>query len=185
MTIIIVDVEANGPCPGIYSMVSLGAVVLSRELDKTFYATFAPPFIDSNEEYYNEEFDEEAYKVLGINLQIHKTYDPPYESITKFNKWLSEVSPVDKPLFISDNPAFDWQFVNYYFHNYIHYNPFGFSARRIGDLYAGLNKDFNQGNKWKQFRKTKHTHHPVDDAKGNAEALLYMIDNLGLKIKGI
>ena len=31
-------------------------------------------------------------------------------------------------------------------------------------------------------RKTKHTHHPVDDAKGNAEALLYLVEQ-GLKIK--
>ena len=28
--------------------------------------------------------------------------------------------------------------------------------------------------KWKWMRKTTHTHNPVDDAKGNAEALLEM-----------
>jgi hypothetical protein len=33
----------------------------------------------------------------------------------------------------------------------------------------------------KRLRKTKHTHHPVDDAKGNAEALLKMMKQ-GLKI---
>jgi hypothetical protein len=33
----------------------------------------------------------------------------------------------------------------------------------------------------KYLRKTKHTHHPVDDAKGNAEALLAM-QKMGLKI---
>jgi hypothetical protein len=36
---------------------------------------------------------------------------------------------------------------------------------------------------FKHLRKTKHTHHPVDDAKGNAEALLHMKESLGLKIK--
>jgi hypothetical protein len=36
---------------------------------------------------------------------------------------------------------------------------------------------------FKHLRKTKHTHHPVDDAKGNAEALLTMKKELGLKIK--
>jgi hypothetical protein len=59
-------------------------------------------------------------------------------------------------------------------------NPFGFSARRIGDLYAGMEKDFFGGSRWKKFRKTAHTHHPVDDALGNAEALLE-IRELGLK----
>ena len=34
---------------------------------------------------------------------------------------------------------------------------------------------------WKHLRITKHTHNPVDDARGNAEALLKMKD-MGLKI---
>jgi hypothetical protein len=34
---------------------------------------------------------------------------------------------------------------------------------------------------WKWLRKTKHDHHPVNDAKGNAEALLEM-KKMGLKI---
>ena len=51
----------------------------------------------------------------------------------------------------------------------------------LGSLYKGLVKDT-----WKNFkhlRKTKHTHHPVDDAKGIAEALLAMKEELGLRIK--
>jgi hypothetical protein len=34
---------------------------------------------------------------------------------------------------------------------------------------------------WNQFRRTRHTHHPVDDAKGNAEALLHF-ETLGLRM---
>jgi hypothetical protein len=33
------------------------------------------------------------------------------------------------------------------------------------------------------FSQTKHTHHPVDDAKGNAEALLRLKSEFGLKIR--
>lgn len=36
---------------------------------------------------------------------------------------------------------------------------------------------------FKHLRKTKHTHNPVDDAKGNAEALLQIKDQYGLKIR--
>ena len=36
---------------------------------------------------------------------------------------------------------------------------------------------------FKHLRKTKHTHHPVDDAKGNAEALLEMKHQFNLKIR--
>src|SRR5207253_7684492 len=67
--------------------------------------------------------------------------------------------------------AFDWQFINYYFHRFVGHNPFGFSGRRIGDLYAGLVKDASKATEWKKYRVTAHTHNPVDDARGNAEAL--------------
>ncbi|HQP02825.1 MAG TPA: exonuclease, partial [Bacteroidia bacterium] len=33
----------------------------------------------------------------------------------------------------------------------------------------------------KLYRKTRHTHHPVDDAKGNAEALL-QFRKMGLRV---
>jgi len=58
----------------------------------------------------------------------------------KFDEWIKKVS-IGKPIFISDNPAFDWQWINYYFHKYLNKNPFGFSARRIGDIYCGMVKD--------------------------------------------
>ena len=77
----------------------------------------------------------------------------------------------------------DWQWINYYFHKYVGNNPFGFSARRIGDLYCGLVKDARKNRDWKsKYRKTKHSHNPVDDSMGNAEALIAFRDKLGLKI---
>jgi hypothetical protein len=39
------------------------------------------------------------------------------------------------------------------------------------------------GQNFKHLRRAKHTHHPVDDARGNAEALLHMRDELGLRIE--
>jgi hypothetical protein len=36
---------------------------------------------------------------------------------------------------------------------------------------------------FKHLRKTRHTHNPVDDAIGNAEALLHMKEAMGLKIR--
>jgi len=91
-----------------------------------------------------------------------------------FEAWLGSIDK-KRPTFVSDNPAFDWQFINFYCHRYLGKNPFGFSARRIGDLWAGFQKDASKASEWKKFRKTKHTHDPVDDARGNAEALLQMV----------
>src|SRR5690348_1494989 len=51
-------------------------------------------------------------------------------------------------------------------------NPFGFSGRRIGDLYCGMKMDTRLNQEWKKkYRKTSHDHNPVNDAIGNAEAL--------------
>ncbi len=90
----------------------------------------------------------------------------------RFRDWLKPKMPV---VFISDNPAYDWQWINYYFWKYQGANPFGHSARRIGDFYAGLTGDFWKTSQWKKLRQTKHDHNPVNDAKGNAEALLRML----------
>lgn len=88
-----------------------------------------------------------------------------------FKDWLYSLDGAKGPYkFVSDNPAYDWQFINYYFHLFLEFNPFGHSARRIGDYYAGLMGNFVTRQNWKKLRITKHTHHPVDDAMGNVEA---------------
>jgi DNA polymerase III epsilon subunit-like protein len=169
---IVVDVESDGPCPGLYSMVSFGAVVVSPALNDTFYGQTRP---------ISDKWMPEALAISGITREQHAAYPHPFETMKAFREWLRYASK-GKPTFISDNPAFDWQFINYYFHLYLSENPFGFSARRIGDLYCGMVKDAGQNKEWKRrFRITKHTHHPVDDAKGNAEALLEM-KRLGLRL---
>ena len=56
----------------------------------------------------------------------------------------------------------------------------GFSAKRIGCVYAGMQKDITKTVQWKKFRVTSHDHNPVNDAKGNAEALMKMAQ-MGLK----
>jgi hypothetical protein len=40
----------------------------------------------------------------------------------------------------------------------------------------GLVGDFRSTQRWKRLRRTKHDHHPVHDALGNAEALIRILD---------
>ena len=91
------------------------------------------------------------------------------ETFEKFNEWLNKLGKSRK-IFVSDNPAYDWQFINYYFHKFLGDNPFGHSARRISDFYAGLKGDFSDSQHWKNLRITEHDHNPVHDALGNVEA---------------
>jgi DNA polymerase III epsilon subunit-like protein len=170
MSLIVVDVESDGAIPHKYSMVCFGAVVVEPSLSKTFYGKTRP---------ISDEFVAEALAISGFSREEHLGFDDPETVMLQFKEWIGE-NVKGRPIFISDNLAFDWQWINYYFHYFTGSNPFGFSGRRIGDLYSGLEKDFFAGSKWKSFRQTIHTHDPVDDAKGNAEALL-KIREMGLK----
>ena len=115
--------------------------------------------------------DASKFEVGAVEFKTRKTFHgigATKEMFEGFEIWIKQFD--GNPLFVSDNPAYDWQFVNYYFHLFLGRNPFGFSARRIGDFYAGVMGNFMDANKWKRFRKTVHDHHPVNDAMGNLEA---------------
>lgn len=173
MSYIVVDVEADGDIPHKYSMVSFGAVVVEPSLSKTFYGEVKP---------ISENWIPDALAVSGFSRQQHEGFQDPKVVMENFAEWLKQNS-VGNPIFISDNLAFDWQWINWYFHQFVGRNPFGFSGRRIGDLYCGMKMDAGVNAEWKKlYRKTKHTHHPVDDAKGNAEALL-KFQEMGLRIQ--
>lgn len=98
----------------------------------------------------------------------------------KFEEWILEHCPVNsegekRAIFVSDNNGFDYMWINHYFQLHLGRNPFGPFSRRIGDFWAGLEMDWEEHSEWKKMRDTPHTHNPVDDAMGNAEALLKML----------
>ena len=171
MSYIIVDVESDGPIPAEFSMVCFGAVLFDERLDQSFYGQTRPV---------SDRFLPEALAVSGFSREQHLSFEEPKSVMESFAGWL-EQHAASRPVFVSDNVAFDWQFINYYFHRFLGRNPFGFSGRRIGDLYAGLVKDASKATEWKKYRVTAHTHNPVDDARGNAEALK-KFRQLGLRI---
>lgn len=170
MTYIMVDVEADGPAPGDYSMIELGAIIVEEALDRSFYGRLKPVSV---------EWVPAALAVSGYSREDTLGFDDPKDVMQAFAAWLAD-NVKGRPMFVSDNNGFDWQFVNWYFWHFTGTNPFGHSSTNLGSLYKGLVKDTSQN--FKRLRKTAHTHNPVDDAKGNAEALLAMKD-MGLRIK--
>ena len=110
------------------------------------------------------------------NNNVFYGEDCSEKTFTEFNDWIKENNIKGRPTFISDNPAYDWQWINFYFWKYQGSNPFGHSARRIGDYWAGLTNNFYDTTSWKKHRITKHDHHPVHDALGNVEAVKYMFE---------
>ena len=161
MSLFVVDVEADAPSPLTGSMVCFGAVKVDDELDKTFYGETAPI-----SDFYNPE----ALAVSGFSREDHLEFADPEQTMKEFNEWVLETNRSGRPILISDNNGFDAMWITSYFDKYGIYNPFGWSSRRIGDLYDGLMKDPYA--RWKHLHKTRHTHNPVDNAIGNAEAIL-------------
>ena len=151
-------------------MVSFGAVLVDAQLNKTFYGQLKP---------ISERWIPEALAVSGHTREEVLAFKEPKSVMLDFAAWLNTNSS-GKPLFFSDNNGFDWQFINWYFHHFTGANPFGFSSTNLGSLYKGMVKDMFKN--FKHLRKTPHSHHPVDDARGNAEALLHLKNSLGLNI---
>lgn len=160
MRYIMVDVEADGPIPGDYSMIALGAVLVDECLDKTFYGCLKPM---------TDHWQAESLAVSGFSREETLAFDEPGDVMTQFATWLSGQND-DSLHFVSDNNGFDWQFVNFYFHHFLRHNPFGHRSLHLESLYKGATRSMF-GN-FKHLRHTPHTHHALDDARGNAEAFL-------------
>ena len=148
--LIFVDCEAWGPCPSMGQLTEFGAVTFPDL--QGFHGILCERSRDSR-------------PAPGKMEQIFRD----------FENWLQTMT-YGQPTFVSDNPAYDWQWINDGFWRELGRNPFGHSARRISDFYAGLVGDFRKTQEWKRLRITKHDHNPVNDARGNAEAFQRILD---------
>jgi len=151
--LIFVDVEAaEGISPATGRMTEFGAVHYGTR--KAYHGVLFP-------------------SVPSVENPAVSTITGPGFDATKvmagFASWL-KINVQGRPVFVSDNPAYDFQWINYDFDKTLGHNPFGHSGRRISDFWAGLNNNWSNTQKWKQYRVTPHDHNPVNDAMGNVEA---------------
>ena len=130
MTYIMIDIESDGPIPGDFSMICFGAVVVEENPTRSFYGKLKP---------ISDKWIPDALKVSGFTRDQTLEFDEPSIVMSDFETWLKSISK-DRPMFISDNNGFDWQFINWYFHHFIGNNPFGFSSTNLGSLYKGMEK---------------------------------------------
>lgn len=150
---IFVDVEALGTSPVNGTMTEFGAVHGTTK--ETFHGVLFEGTPDP---------DNPAVPVVGDRVASD------FDVARRFCMWLKKVCGNDRPVFVSDNVAYDWMWVAGMFDRAEMDNPFGHSGRRISDFWAGLNNNFSETQSWKRYRQTPHDHNPVNDAKGNVEA---------------
>lgn len=156
--LIFVDCEARGRSAANGTMTEFGAVDFDSK--KSFHGILFEGSPDP---------ENPAIPIVGDRV----TSD--LAAATAFKAWLDEVSGGARVIFVSDNPAYDWQWIAAMFDRADMDNPFGHSARRISDFYAGIRGDFRKTQGWKHWRKTEHDHNPVNDAMGNVEAFEKMV----------
>lgn len=162
---LVIDVEAGGPTPVLFPVLQIGAVDLEGN---EFYGEFRPGV--------GARLDPGAMKAIGLTREDVMKYPPYVETAFRFHEWIKDTYKGKRVTTWSDNPAFDWQWVNATLWDVCGENPLGFSMRRIGDFYAGMQHNVAAASKWKKMRTTKHTHNALDDARGNAGALAKILE---------
>jgi DNA polymerase III epsilon subunit-like protein len=161
-----VDVEAAGPNPSQYSLLTIGACTI-RERHSTFYVELKPV---------NMNAVPEALAISHLSMErLAERGLEPAEALRRFESWLNaEVPSEQMPLFVSFNAPFDWMFVADYFHRFLGRNPFGHTALDIKAYYMGL-----KGVRWEDttmrsiapiyLGERQLTHHALRDAMDQAE----------------
>jgi ribonuclease T len=113
--------------------------------------------------------------VTGLSLdELEQSGEPPQVAMRAFANWVNGASGKGIPVFVGLNAAFDWSFINYYFHRFLGENPFGFTALDIKSLYMGMT-----GSSWHDTRSSKMIevlkpnrrtdHHALGDAEAQGE----------------
>jgi hypothetical protein len=172
------DIEADGPIPGPYSMLSFGLAVAGRfdgdSFERavpeaaTFYRELQPISAD---------WHPEALEVSGLDRDslIEEGTDPE-KAMNDAATWVSSQAGKDRAVLVAFPLGFDWMFIYWYFMNFASDgSPFDFSsaldmktmlARREGVVLDRAGK----GDIPPALRSNRpHTHNALDDAIEQAE----------------
>lgn len=172
-----VDIEADGPIPGPYSMLSLGAAVAGvQDADgftaadpekQTFYRELRP---------ISEEFDPEALAVSGLDRERLKSSGAePGVALAEFAEWVRDVGAGAQPVMCGYPASYDWTFLYWYLIRFTAQSPFGHSGcLDMKTLYATKARlplrAVAKGSMPRELlSRRRHTHHALDDAIEQAE----------------
>ncbi|MGI8331880.1 exonuclease [Actinomadura scrupuli] len=174
------DIEADGPIPGPYSMISFGLSVAGtydgetfkphHPFARTYYAELRP---------ISDEYVPEALAVSGLDRErLTRDGQEPAAAMTAAAGWIREVARAEKGLavFAAYPLGFDWMFMYWYFVRFAEGgSPFGHSrCVDMKTLYAARARaQIRRSTKGQMPRellsKRRHTHNALDDAVEQAE----------------
>ncbi|MEV4492345.1 exonuclease [Micromonospora coxensis] len=158
-----VDVEADGPIPGPYSMISLGMAVAGRP-DLTFYTELKP---------ISDDFVPAALAVSGLDRdRLLREAPTAEEAMTAAAKWVNGLRRIGRPVFLAAPAVWDGMFVHWYFVRFTGRSPFGATGSGVDLRSFWMGRT---GVEWVATRKgiikhelgltdVPHTHHAGEDA---------------------
>jgi hypothetical protein len=173
-----IDIEADGPIPGPYSLLSVGIAVAGvfdgnrferREpSESTFYAELQP---------ISTEYVQEALDVSGLDRErLTRSGLPPADAMNALVSWVRQISRDRRPVLVAYPSSFDWMFLYWYLVKFAERgSPFGFSSvLDMKTMYATKARVPLSEAKKKQMpsallSRRVHTHHALDDAIEQAE----------------
>lgn len=172
------DVEADGPIPGPFSMLSFGMAVCGTgdhdgftahdPATNGFYAELKP---------ISDDFDPRASAVGGLDRERLITGgQDPAAAMNAASTWLKEAAAGATPVFVAYPLGFDWMWLYWYFVRYAdHGSPFGHSRHLdIKTLYAAkagalVTRSTKGQMPTGLLSERPHTHNALDDAVEQAE----------------
>jgi len=179
---IVVDIESDGPAPGLHSMLSIAAVATTADNEKdSFYEKIAPlpgmmPDTDTHE-WWQAHPD-------ALN-EVRTDQREALDVTTRFVAWVKLQAP--EPIFVANPIALDYAFVGWYMQNLIGENPFigaknTFRTLDIRSYIAGkFGLDFSAAGRRSYPAELAaiigtHNHRAIDDAKGYAALLRALLN---------
>ncbi|MEC7240463.1 MAG: 3'-5' exonuclease [Myxococcota bacterium] len=132
-----IDIEASGPVPSLFDMISLGAVAVHENEDETlqlgdsFYVEIVPTA---------PQWDDGAEAIHGLSkAHLQRNGISRRAAMERLAAWV--VSTTDegtKPTFVGHNAPFDWSHVAWCFAAEGFSNPFGYKALCTKALATGV-----------------------------------------------
>jgi len=172
-----VDIEADGPIPGPYSMLAFGLAVAGRFDGQRFDAADAKAATFYRElRPISDDFDPKALEVAGLDRErLAIEGADPSAAMKEAAAWVAEQTREARPVLVGYPVVFDWMFLHWYFVRYAGESPFGFSgALDIKTIYqqkAGVTlSEAGRTDLPPELRSSReHTHNALDDAIEQAE----------------
>ena len=178
------DVETDGPIPGRFSMLSFGLVYAGSSGGGDFERPQSQLGLYRELKPVADDFEQEALDVSGLDRDRLKVEGfEPRRAMNEAAAWVREIAGDRKPVLVAFPAGFDWMWLHWYFTAFADGgSPFGHSQcfdvktaastilhRPVGA--CGLSKLPDR-----VLPAREHTHHPIDDAKRQAEIFANLMD---------